>query len=253
MSPVMDDPDEVAAVFRGTELDGLPLEEGLGDTGGVSVIEERQLLPAWRAARAATAETGRWPVLTAVDECWLDAESDQVEALEHAARTVDPWAVYHWWGTDSLIEPEDLHLGLPDLLGQDAAEQAWRDLSSPGTLAAVERWTWERLLADPTALEQAWPGATPYVGTRQWFTLPPGRRSRCCPRRPSGLPRRGSTTSARRRRRLASSLVTTPAGRGSLRRFANGSPPWASRRGSSPSSTWPSAAVSKHHNGVKRA
>jgi hypothetical protein len=102
MTPVMDDPDDIAAAFRGTVLDRLPIEEGLGDTWVVSGIEKNQLLPAWQAARTAIAETGRWPVLTTVDEQWLDAESEQIEAIEHAARTVDPWTVYHWWGTDSL-------------------------------------------------------------------------------------------------------------------------------------------------------
>jgi hypothetical protein len=168
----MDDPDEIAAVFRGTVLDGLPIEEGLGETWVVTGVDKSQLLPAWQAARAATAETGRWPVLTMVDEQWLDAESEQIEALEHAARTVDPWTVYQWWGADaySPIEPEKLHLWLPDFLGQDATEQARRDLSPPTTLVAVQRWTWERLLADPAALEQAWPKIAPYVGTRYWFT-----------------------------------------------------------------------------------
>jgi Domain of unknown function (DUF4253) len=170
MTAALDDPDEIAAAFRGTELDGLPIEEGLGDTWVVTGIEGSRLLPAWRAARAVMEVTGRWPVLTAVDEQWLDAEDEQIEALEHAARTVDPWTVYHWWGDDSQITPEDVHLWLPDFLGPDAAEQARRDQSAPQSLAAVERRTWERLLADPAALDQAWRGAARYVGTGQWST-----------------------------------------------------------------------------------
>ena len=170
MTPVLDDPDEIAAAFRGTVLDGLPIEEGLGDTWVVTGIEGSRLLPAWQAARTGTAETGRWPVLTMVDEQWLDAEDEQIEALEHAAGTVDPWTVYHWWGSESLITPEDVHLWLPDFLGPDAAEQAQRNLSWPQPLVAVERWTWERLLADSAALEQAWRRAARYVGTGQWFT-----------------------------------------------------------------------------------
>ena len=166
---VMDDPDEIAAVFRGTALEGLPIEEGLGDTWVVTDVEPSRLLPAWRAARAAVASTGRWPVLTMASERWLDPESEQIAALEHAARTVDPWTVYRWWGHDSVIEPEELHLWLPDALGEDATEQALRSLGGPTSLVAVERWTWERLLADPAALERSWPKAAPYVGTQQWF------------------------------------------------------------------------------------
>ncbi|SDZ63634.1 protein of unknown function [Asanoa ishikariensis] len=172
MTSALDDPDEIAAVFRGTVLDGLSIEEGLGDTWVVTGVDKSQLLPAWRAARAATAQTGRWPVLAMVDGQWLDPEREQIEALEHAARTVDPWAVHQWSGADahSLIEPDQLHLWLPDFLGQDATQQARQDLRPPTTPVAVQRWTWERLLADPTALEQAWPHTAPYVGTRCWFT-----------------------------------------------------------------------------------
>jgi hypothetical protein len=163
---MMDDPEEIAAVFRGTELDRLPIEEGLGDTLVVSGIETSRLLPAWRAARAATDETGRWPVLTTVDEQWLDADDDQIEAIEHAAGAVDPWTVYRWWGYDTRIVPEQAHLWRPDFLGPDTAEPPGRDQS----LADVERRTWERLLADPAALQQAHRRAERYVGTRPWFT-----------------------------------------------------------------------------------
>ncbi|MEV4538938.1 DUF4253 domain-containing protein [Asanoa sp. NPDC049518] len=169
MIGVMDDPDEIAAEFRGTVLDGLPVEEGLGDTWVVTGVEPSRLLLAWRAARAAVARTGRWPVLTMVDEEWLDAETEQIEALEHAARTVDPWTVYRWWGCDSLIKPDELHLWLPDVLGADATAHALRSLSQPMSLFAVERWAWERLLANPAVLEQSWPRAAQHVGTGQWF------------------------------------------------------------------------------------
>ncbi|WP_144022872.1 DUF4253 domain-containing protein [Asanoa hainanensis] len=118
MARVMDDPDEIAAVFRRGALDGLPVEEGLGDTWVVTGVESSQLLPAWRAARAAVARTGRWPVLTMADEQWLDAETEQVDALDYAARAVDPWTVYRWSGHDSQIEPADLRLWLPGFLSE---------------------------------------------------------------------------------------------------------------------------------------
>jgi hypothetical protein len=165
MTAVMDDPDEIAAALRGTELDGLPIEEGAGDTWVVTGIDGGRLLEAWRAARAVTGQTGRWPVLTSVDEQWLEPEDEQIEALEHAAMTIDPWTVYHWWGDDSTIRPEDVHLWVPDFLGPDTAEEG-----VPQSLAEVERRTWERLLAEPVALEQASQRATRYVGTGQWFT-----------------------------------------------------------------------------------
>ncbi|SCF29397.1 protein of unknown function (DUF4253) [Micromonospora viridifaciens] len=166
----MDDPDEIAAALRGTLLDGLPIEEGLGETLVVTGIEPTQLLPAWRAARAATPETGRWPVLTSVDEQWHDPSSEEIEALDRAARTVDPWTVFRWWGTDSQLGREDLHLWLPSRLGEDFAQRVGRDVTLPTTRLAVERLTWERLLADSAAVERGWRTVARLVGTGDWYT-----------------------------------------------------------------------------------
>ena len=80
-----------------------------GGTWVVTGIARSDLLAAWRTARSATAQTGRWPVLTMVDEQRLDPEGEQIDALEREARTVDPWIVYRWWGTDSLIESDEIH------------------------------------------------------------------------------------------------------------------------------------------------
>src|SRR5262245_26709795 len=166
---VMDDPDEIAAALRGTALDGLPIEEGLGETWVVTDVEPGQLLSAWRAARAAVPQTGRWPVLTDVDEQWQEPTTEEIEVLDQEARTIDPWTVYRWWGAGALVEPENVPRWVPSFLRQDVAEQARRDLSRPTTLLAVARWTWEQLLADSTALEQAWRKAAPLVGTGCWY------------------------------------------------------------------------------------
>ncbi|MFJ8580019.1 DUF4253 domain-containing protein [Micromonospora sp. NPDC093277] len=171
MTTVLDDPDEIVAALRGTVLDGLPIEEGLGETWVVTGIEPTQLLPAWRAARAATPETGRWPVLTSVDEQWHDATREEIEALDRAARTVDPWTVFRRRGTDDpRLGREDLHLWLPDGLGEDFARRVARDVTLPATRLAVERRTWERLLGDPDAIERGWRRAASLVGTRNWYT-----------------------------------------------------------------------------------
>ena len=170
----MEDPDEIAAVLRGTALAGQPIEEGLGETWVVTGIEPSRLLPAWRAARATVAETGRWPVVTMDDQLWQDPTTEDIEALAEESRTLDPWTVYRWWGERADIQPHDLHLHLPDFPAPNDVDQARRDLSLPTSLLTVERWMWERILADPVALEHAWQRAAPYVGTRHWFT-PPGQ------------------------------------------------------------------------------
>ncbi|MEU1680077.1 DUF4253 domain-containing protein [Micromonospora zamorensis] len=174
MTRVMEDPDEIAAALRGTVLDGLPIEEGLGETWVVTGIEQSQLLSAWRAARAAVSETGRWPVLTGVNEEWHDATAEEIEALDQESRTVDPWTVFRWWGTNSPLDREEVHLWLPHQLGEDFAQQVGRDVTLPTTLLAVERLTWERLLTDPAAVERGWRAAANFVGTRYWFTPPEG-------------------------------------------------------------------------------
>lgn len=158
MTAVLDDPDEIAAAFRGTLLEGLPIEEGLGDTWVVTGLDSGRLLSAWRVARSAIGTTGRWPVLTALDEQWQDPDELPADV------TVDPWTVYRWWGADALIAPDELHLWLPDFLTTEPA-------SAPQPLLAVERRTWERLLADPAALAAARRRAS---RPGHWFTPPGG-------------------------------------------------------------------------------
>jgi hypothetical protein len=166
----MDDPDEIAAALRGTELDGLAIEEGLGETWVVTGIDPDRLLPAWRAARAAVPEIGRCPVVTMDDALWQDPTTEEVEALSQAARTLDPWTVYRWYGMREVVEPHHLHVHLPPFLAPRDVDQARRDLRPPTTTVTVERWVWERIVADPVALDHALRGAARLVGTRRWYT-----------------------------------------------------------------------------------
>ena len=164
MTEVLEDPEDVADVLHGTELDGLPVEEGLGDTLVITGLDPGRLLPAWQVARAALGRTGRWPVLTRIDEQWQDVDAEQASSDMDA---IDPWTIYRWTGFNSRIPPEEAHLWLPDFLD-------FPDPSLELSLATVERATWERLLADPVALDQAQRRADHLVGTGQWFTPPGG-------------------------------------------------------------------------------
>jgi len=169
MARMMDDPEQIAAALRGTALQGHPVEEGLGGTFLVADVEPAQLLDAWRAARSATPTTGRWPVLTGVGELYVEPTDDDIAALEQAARTVDPWSVYRRWGADEPVSVDDLRLYVPSPPTVDLVARAARELTLPMTRAAVERWTWQTLLADPVLTEWGHRQSAWIVGTRTWY------------------------------------------------------------------------------------
>ena len=170
MTEMMDDPEQIAAALRGTVLQGHPVEEGLGGTFLVAGVEPAQLLDAWRAARSVTPTTGRWPVLTGVGELYAEPTASDVAALEQAARTVDPWSVYRRWGADEPVSENDLRLYVPSTPGVDLAARAARELALPTSRAALERWTWQTLLADPVLTEWGHREAASLVGIRTWYT-----------------------------------------------------------------------------------
>ncbi|MEU6072962.1 DUF4253 domain-containing protein [Micromonospora sp. NPDC047074] len=170
MTPVMDDPDEIAAALRGTALDGHPVEEGIGNTFLITGVVPEQLLDAWRAARSALPETGRWPILTGPGELCHEPTAEEVAALAHAARTLDPWSVYRRWHDDEPISEEALDRHLTSSLNVDLGPLARRELTLPTTRTAIERWIWELLLTDPALAERGHRIAASFVGTRTWYT-----------------------------------------------------------------------------------
>ncbi|MBM2614293.1 DUF4253 domain-containing protein [Actinoplanes sp. LDG1-06] len=86
---------DVAALLRGTVLDGLPVEEDVGGALVVQDIDSGLILPSWQAARSLVPETGRWPVMIVPEEIHGDPSPEEVATLETAATTMDPWSVFH--------------------------------------------------------------------------------------------------------------------------------------------------------------
>ncbi len=159
----------VAAALRGTALDGHPVKEGLGGTFLVGGVEPAHLLDAWRAARSVLPVTGRWPVLTGVGELYHEPDAAELAALVRAARTVDPWTVYRRHRDPDPIPASDLAWRFSGILG-GLDDRAAQELDLPTTQAAIDRWVWDTVLADPALTERCHRATASLVGTRQWYT-----------------------------------------------------------------------------------
>ena len=104
MTAPMDHAGNIAAVLRGTVLQGRPVEEGLGGTFLVGEVDPARLLEAWQAAHAVVPDTGRRPVFTLPGALHHEPDSAELLELDRAARTLDPWSVYKRSAGD---EPQD--------------------------------------------------------------------------------------------------------------------------------------------------
>ena len=168
----MTNPGEVAAALRGTVLDGLPTEEGLADTVIIEGADPGRLLEAWRAAHAVLPVTGRWPVFTLPGGLYHEPGDEEIAALDEAARTTDPWAVYRRTSQDELLDDDEVAEYVTAFLGPDLVSPALGRLRPPVTAAAVQRWTYDTLLADPPMIERVGAGYDYLVGTSRWHVWP---------------------------------------------------------------------------------
>ncbi|WP_144120886.1 hypothetical protein [Catellatospora sichuanensis] len=164
--------ERATAALRNTALDGLPVEEESGNCLIVSGVEPADVLSAWRAARAVLPMTGRWPVFRSSDHNGLDHQreptSDDLAELDAAARTIDPWSAGYdpCDDEDEPLTVDELSLFVPTFEGVDLQSEARRRFDAP-TMSSVDRWIYDRVLADPPLLAQA----LAYVGQRanvQW-------------------------------------------------------------------------------------
>jgi len=168
----MDDAGDIAAVLRGTALAGRRVEEGLGGTFLIAGIGPEELLDGWRAARAVTSSTGRWPVMTLPGALWHEPEPVELEELERAARTVDPWSVFRRWSVDEPLSEWRIEEYVSAFLGAEALQQAREQLDSPVTAAVLDRWTYDTVLSDPSLAARTREGVDWMVGTRNWHRVP---------------------------------------------------------------------------------
>ncbi len=141
--------DETVLALRGSLLDGLPVEEGIAGTLIVDDVDPRRLLEAWRAARAALPATGRWPVFTLPGGlCW-EPTDDDVATLAAAAHAIDPWSVYERYDRGEPLDDWSVLDYIGTFLGSGVLAEAPVGQTPPVTQRGLERWTYDRIAADP--------------------------------------------------------------------------------------------------------
>ncbi|MGC4864680.1 DUF4253 domain-containing protein [Micromonospora sp. DT53] len=172
MAARMDDAGDIAAALRGTALQGHPVGEGLGRTFLVEQVDPARLLDAWHAAHAAMPATGRWPVFTLPGDLDHEPDVDELADLDRVARTLDPWSVYQRYGREDAQDQGKVERYVRAFLGDDMVAAALEQLTLPTTSTALQRWTYDTLLADPELAFRAFRGSEYLVGTSRWHTWP---------------------------------------------------------------------------------
>ncbi len=174
---MIEDVDGITEALSGTALAGYAVQDGPGGTFVVPGIAPDGLLQAWRAARSAVPATGRCPVLITTDfvdiedEIAEHADRADLDALDAAARTTDPWVPPRraLEDDDPLATeddlPDDYLYGFP----ADLIEAATADLGMPVPERVLHRWIYDRLLAEPALAEPVRPGIDRLIGTTNWY------------------------------------------------------------------------------------
>ena len=169
---MINDVEGVRAALQPTMLAGRPVTQASAGCLRVVGIEPRDMLPAWRAARAALPTTGRWPVFLPGDLGRLadlpEPVVADVAALDRAAQTIDPWPAVTTAWPDEPVDADDLHLCVPTFDGVDLLAEVRQHFASPTTWS-VDRWVYDRVIADPRLLPQAQAQAEHRVGTGWWY------------------------------------------------------------------------------------
>jgi hypothetical protein len=156
------------AALRGTALAGLPIGEMPGDCLCIVGVEPRDVLSAWRAARAAMPVTGRRPVFRCSDDAYQrEPTAVDLAELDVAARSIDPWSQAQGPWADEPMSVDELWLSVPVFEGADLLGDAVRHFDAPTSLS-VDRWVYDRVIADPGLLAQAHAEAEHLVGTGWW-------------------------------------------------------------------------------------
>lgn len=169
---MMTEPSEVASVFAGTPLAGLPTDRGPGETILVRDVPPDQLVDAWRTAHALVPAIGRWPILLADN---LEALFDRPTTAELAdcdrtARTLDPWPIFHPW-SDTAVTADDLAFHTTGWASDlDLTNEALRQVPLPTTEQVIGRWVYDRVRTDPDLTSHVQQHAQQFLQADFWFT-----------------------------------------------------------------------------------
>jgi hypothetical protein len=178
---VLTTPEEVAAALSGTPLASLPAGYGPRGTILIRDVVPGDLLDSWRAAHARMPVTGRWPVLVTDDwdRGWLELRSlpdpsaptaPELAEFDQKALTIDPWPSFER-DDEPVTEAEWVAFFAQGSYTDVAwSEEALRQIELPTTSSTVERWAYERVLADPALTDRVRQGARWSVQIGNWHT-----------------------------------------------------------------------------------
>ena len=178
--PVMTDLDDVEAALAGGFLAGLPAAHGPAGTVLIADVDPAEVLQTWQAAYALPAATGRWPVLVADEwsDCYPRPDPDpkqpglhELATLDEAARTVDPWTRFRRWSDeDGPATADEVPSYARGYHGIDLGEDILLQAPVPSTGRDLERWIYDRVLADPELAARVRERVGYAVRTDYWFT-----------------------------------------------------------------------------------
>jgi hypothetical protein len=166
----LESPRELAALLRGTVLEGLPVEDGLGGTILVNGVDPARVLESWRDAHALMPLTGRWPVFTGVGMLYHEPEPAEITLLDRAARRMNPWSVFTPRHVDrELLDRDEVQRYVDAFLGRDHAARALGQLTVPVADVVVQRWVYDTILADAGLYTRKADHDGCLGGRRQWW------------------------------------------------------------------------------------
>ena len=166
---MINDVDGIAATLTGTVLEAYPVEETDGDAFVIGIGGE-DVETAWRAARRAVPQTGRWPV--AVSHTWLaDITQAELARLDELARRIDPWPYFARWESDfgATISRVEAASSLQGWLQVDLSEQLAARVPETTTWSDVNRVVYDLLVAQPHLAGPVQPHLKYLRGTRKWY------------------------------------------------------------------------------------
>ncbi|MCU1691160.1 MAG: hypothetical protein JWM64_251 [Frankiales bacterium] len=148
--------------------DDQPLERQDGGVWLVHGVDPADVLPVWRAARAALPTTGRWPVCVDGAEGWYAGGVEADDLVERAA-AVGVGGIEIGWVNDLPETREDLELFCSSRFPRtpDLAARMVQALGDPTTEPEFDRWLFTAQQQEPALREQvdvAW-----LTGTGNWY------------------------------------------------------------------------------------
>ncbi|GAA2522302.1 DUF4253 domain-containing protein [Winogradskya humida] len=156
-------------------LQGRPVQEGPKGALVVPGIDPDGLHEAWRSAHALLPVTGRWPILVTTDwdedvvapSPFDDEAQTALAALDHAARTVDPWLHYR---RDDDEDPEvESSFYTEGFYGVDVTAHVQPAIGPGAGAQQVLRAAYDHVLSDPELTGRVRERTRNAVSTDFWF------------------------------------------------------------------------------------